>query len=145
MLSVNDSLTSNESNDLAIEGDWQRLMQLFGNLLQNSLDYTDPGSQINLSIRAVSGIEVTVQDSAPGVPEQEQPQLFERLYRRETSRSRATDGSGLGLSICKTIVEAHHGTIAITSSPLSELAITSWLPLTQSANTTASVKQNLED
>ena len=145
IISVNNSLTSNESTNLAIEGDRQRLMQLFGNLLQNSLDYTDPGGQINLSIRAVrSGIEVTVQDSVPGVPEQEQPQLFERLYRREASRSRATGGSGLGLSICKAIVEAHHGTITITSSPLGGLAITSWLPLTQPANNKSPVKQNRE-
>ena len=68
MLSVNDSLTSNESNDLAIEGDRQRLMQLFGNLLQNSLDYTDRGGQLNLSIRAVrSGIEITVEPLAARV------------------------------------------------------------------------------
>ncbi len=108
MLSVKNSLTNDESNDMTIEGDWQRLIQLFGNLLQNSLDYTDRGGQINLSIRVVrSSIEVTVQDSAPGVPEQEQPQLFERLYRRESSRNRGTGGSGLGLSICKAIVEAH--------------------------------------
>ncbi len=134
MLSVNNSLTSNESNNFAIEGDRQRLMQLFSILLQNSLNYTDPGGQINLSIQAVrSGIEITVQDSAPGVPEQEQPQLFERLYRRESSRNRATGGSGLGLSICKAIVESHHGTITITSSPLGGLAITSKLPLTQPA------------
>jgi two-component system sensor histidine kinase BaeS len=137
MLSMNNSLPGDESNDMTIEGDWQRLIQLFGNLLQNSLDYTDPGGQINLSTRtARSGIEITVQDSAPGVPEQEHPQLFERLYRKESSRNRATGGSGLGLSICKAIVEAHHGSIAIASSPLGGLAITSWLPLTQPANNT---------
>ena len=145
MFSVNNSLTSDESNGLAMEGDRQRLMQLFGNLLQNSLDYTDPGGQINLSTRSVrSGIEVTVQDSAPGVPEREQPQLFERLYRRESSRSRATGGSGLGLSICKVIVEAHHGTIVIATSPLGGLAITSKLPLTQPANNMSPLKQNRE-
>ncbi len=136
MFSMNASLTSDGSNDMAIEGDWQRLIQLFSNLLQNSLDYTDRGGQIDLSTRIVrSGIEVTVQDSAPGVPEQEHPQLFERLYRKESSRNRATGGSGLGLSICKAIVEAHHGTIGIASSPLGGLAVTSWLPFTQPTNT----------
>ena len=145
MFSMNTSLTSDESNEIAIEGDWQRLIQLFDNLLQNSLNYTDRGGQINLSTRVVrSGIEVTVQDSAPGVPEQEQPQLFERLYRKESSRNRATGGSGLGLSICKAIVEAHHGTIVIASSPLGGLAITSWLPHTQPANNAPPLKQNLE-
>jgi two-component system sensor histidine kinase BaeS len=131
-LSVDSSLTSDASNDFTLEGDRQRLIQLFSNLLQNSLDYTDRGGEINLSSRAAgSGIEITVQDSAPGVPEQEQPQLFERLYRKESSRNRATGGSGLGLNICKAIVEAHHGSIAIASSPLGGLAITSRLPLTQ--------------
>ena len=145
MLNVKNSPTSDESNDMTIEGDWQRLIQLFGNLLQNSLDYTDRGGQINLSTRAVrTGIEITVQDSAPGVPEQEHPQLFERLYRKESSRNRATGGSGLGLCICKAIIEAHHGTIAIASSPLGGLAITSWLPLTQPTNTVSPLKQNLE-
>jgi two-component system sensor histidine kinase BaeS len=132
MLSVNNSPTSDVCNDMSIKGDWQRLIQLFSNLLQNSLDYTDRGGQIYLSTQAVrSGIEITVQDSAPGVPEQEHRQLFERLYRKESSRNRATGGSGLGLNICKAIVEAHHGSIAIASSPLGGLAITSRLPLTQ--------------
>jgi signal transduction histidine kinase len=141
ILIMNTSLTSDESYDMVIEGDWQRLIQLFGNLLQNSLNYTDRGGQINLSTRiARSGIEITVQDSAPGVPEQEQLRLFERLYRKESSRNRATGGSGLGLSICKAIIEAHHGTIAIASSPLGGLAITSWLPLTQPANNAAALK-----
>ena len=118
-LSMNNTLTNDDFNDKTIEGDWQRLIQLFSNMLQNSLDYTDRGGEINLSSRAVrSGIEITVQDSAPGVPEQEHLQLFERLYRKESSRNRATGGSGLGLSICKAIVEAHHGTITIASSPL---------------------------
>ncbi len=145
MFSMNTSLTSDESNDMTIEGDLQRLIQLFGNLLQNSLDYTDRGGQIDLSTRIVrSGIEVTVQDSAPGVPEQEQPQLFERLYRKESSRNRATGGSGLGLSICKVIVEAHHGTIGIASSPLGGLAVTSWLPFTQSTNTESPKNKTLK-
>ena len=145
ILSVSNSLTSDESNDVTIEADWQRLIQLFGNLLQNSLDYTDHGGKINLSTLAVrSGIEITVQDSAPGVPEQEHSKLFERLYRRESSRNRATGGSGLGLSICKAIIEAHHGTIAIASSPLGGLAIASWLPLAQPANTAIPLKQNLK-
>ena len=132
LLSPDHSLPDDESNAITIEGDWQRLIQLFSNLLQNSLDYTDRGGQISLSYRAVrTGVEITVQDSAPGVPEQEHTQLFKRLYRKESSRNRATGGSGLGLSICKAIVEAHHGTIVIASSPLGGLAITSWLPLTQ--------------
>lgn len=145
VLNVDNPLKSDEPNDMTIEGDWQRLIQLFGNLLQNSLDYTDRGGQINLSTQAVrTGIEITIQDSAPGVPEHEHRKLFERLYRKKSSRNRANGGSGLGLSICKAIVEAHHGTIAIASSPLGGLAITSWLPFSQPTNTVSPLKQNFE-
>ena len=145
ILSVNDRLNNrlhnDASNDIRIEGDRQRLIQLFSNLLQNSLDYTDRGGKINLSSRAVrSGVEITIQDSAPGVPEQEHSQLFERLYRKESSRNRATGGSGLGLSICRAIVEAHNGSITITTSPLGGLSITSWLPFAQPANTVTTLK-----
>jgi len=133
-LTLSIHLPSSEDNvgDAYLEADWHRLVQLFGNLLQNSIDYTDHGGQIRLSALArQTGIEITVQDSAPGVPTDEQSKLFDRLYRRESSRNRATGGSGLGLTICKAIAEAHHGTIEITSSPLGGLAVTTWLPLAQ--------------
>ncbi len=123
--------------DYTVEGDWQRLMQVFGNLLQNSIHYTDEGGKIEVSPQLVaSGIEVTVHDSTPGVPEEELEQLFERFYRRKSSRSRDTGGSGLGLPICKAIIEAHDGTINIASSPLGGLAITSFLPFTQTVKNT---------
>lgn len=128
------TLTGNRAaaTDCYVEGDWQRLLQLFGNLLQNSADYTDRGGQIEIRSRTLpSGVEITVQDSAPGVSEEEHTQLFERLYRMESSRSRATGGSGLGLAICKAIAEAHNGSIDITASPLGGLAVTTRLPLTQ--------------
>ena len=123
------------SIDCTIEGDRQRLIQVFGNFLQNSIHYTDGGGQIEVSSQQIaSGVELTVSDSTPGVPEHEQQQLFERLYRVESSRNRATGGSGLGLAICKAIIEAHSGTINIASSPLGGLAITSYLPFTQIVN-----------
>ena len=101
-------------------------------MLQNSIHYTDGGGQIEVSSQLLaSGVEVTIHDSPPGVPEHEHQQLFDRLYRVESSKNRASDGSGLGLTICKAIVEAHKGTINIASSPLGGLAITSFLPFTQ--------------
>ena len=57
-------------------------------------------------------------DSAPGVPDTLLPKLFERFFRGEASRNRATGGSGLGLAICRSIVEAHDGTISARASPL---------------------------
>lgn len=115
---------------LNVTGDPDRLKQLFSNLLENSLRYTDPGGRTEVSLglcddRAV----VDVRDSAPGVPAEHLPRLFERLYRVDTSRSRATGGSGLGLSICRSITEAHGGSITAQPASLGGLWIHVELPL----------------
>jgi len=70
-----------------------------------------------------------IEDSSPGVAKEDLTQIFERLFRVESSRSRATGGSGLGLAICRSIIEAHQGSIAATNSKLGGLAITVKLPL----------------
>jgi two-component system sensor histidine kinase BaeS len=113
-------------------GDPERLRQLFANLLDNTLKYTDEGGK--LSVRLECGdalVAIDIQDSAPGVPESELGMLFERLYRVETSRNRAAGGAGLGLAICRNIVEAHDGTIAAQPSPLGGVWIRVTLPLVE--------------
>ena len=115
---------------LSISGDEARLQQLFGNLLENSLRYTDKGGIARLHCQrddAVAGI--SIEDSAPGVPEDKLEKLFERFYRLEASRNRASGGSGLGLAICRNIVEAHDGKIVAEPSPLGGLRIRIELPL----------------
>jgi len=112
-------------------GDPERLRQLFSNLLDNSLKYTDAGGRLQIdSQQNGDSITVNLQDSAPGVPLAEQDRLFERLYRVESSRNRATGGAGLGLAICRNIVEGHNGRISIQPSPLGGICITIELPLT---------------
>lgn len=109
---------------LWINGDADRLLQLFTNLLGNSHRYTDDGGQVEiLAQQQGDKIIVTLQDSAPGVPDAALPHLFERLFRVDKSRSRALGGSGLGLSICKNTVEAHGGAIRAAHSPLDGLLI----------------------
>lgn len=113
-----------------IQGDPQRLQQLFKNLLENSLRYTDKPGQLRISTHiSNSGIDIRFEDSAPGVPDESLPQLFERLYRVESSRNRATGGAGIGLSICRNIVDAHEGTISATHSALGGLELLVHLPL----------------
>ncbi|WP_160153184.1 ATP-binding protein [Microbulbifer sp. ALW1] len=115
---------------LNLFADSGRLKQLLDNLLQNSQRYTDPGGKVSLSLQQEERqLVVRWQDSAPGVPPESLPKLFDRLYRVEESRNRATGGSGLGLSICKNIVEAQDGTIEADHSVLGGLAITCRLPL----------------
>ncbi|HEU4950102.1 MAG TPA: ATP-binding protein, partial [Candidatus Deferrimicrobiaceae bacterium] len=110
--------------------DPDRLHQLFSNLLENSLKYTDAGGRLQLSIeRRENTATVHFQDSGPGVPPSEMGRLFDRLYRVEGSRSRATGGAGLGLAICRNIVEAHNGTIAAFPSPMGGLWVKVDLPL----------------
>lgn len=71
----------------------------------------------------------SIEDSAPGVDPALHEKLFERLYRAESSRSRETGGAGLGLSICRNIVDAHGGHIKIESSELGGIKVTVHLPL----------------
>ena len=111
-------------------GDRDRLMQLINNLLENSLRYTDAGGQLLISATVKpTTLAMTFADSGPGVSDEQLSRLFERFYRTEGSRNRASGGSGLGLPICVNIVEAHGGTIAAAHSPFGGVSITVELPL----------------
>ncbi|PLX80817.1 MAG: two-component sensor histidine kinase [Desulfuromonas sp.] len=115
---------------LRLLADPERLQQLFSNLLENSLRYTDPGGRVELRIeRDPEQLTIAIHDTSPGVAPAEIPRLFERLYRVEGSRSRAAGGAGLGLSICRNIVEAHGGRISAKPSPLGGLCLEIVLPL----------------
>jgi len=110
--------------------DQERLRQLFTNLLDNSLKYTDSGGCLEIALSAgEKSVMVDFRDSAPGVIAGELPKIFARFYRVEGSRSRESGGAGLGLAICRSIVEAHEGTIMAVVSPLGGLEIEIVLPL----------------
>jgi signal transduction histidine kinase len=99
-----------------IFADYNRLKQVFINLLSNAVKYTDRGS-ITIKARKTSeACEITVADTGIGISADELPHVFERLYRSDKSRSRGTGGSGIGLTIARTIVKAHGGTISAESS-----------------------------
>jgi len=117
-------------DNVAIFGDGDRLMQLFNNLLENSLRYTDVGGQLLISGEvSQQRFVMTFADSAPGVNDEQLSMLFDRFYRTEGSRNRASGGSGLGLSICQNIVAAHGGTLTAGHSPFGGVSITVELPL----------------
>ena len=105
--------------EILMQGDGQRLEQLFSNLANNSEHYTGQSGQLEISLsQNENSIVIEWSDSEPGVSDKELSLLFERLYRVESSRNRNAGGSGLGLAICKNIVEAHDGTIVAEHSPL---------------------------
>lgn len=109
---------------VTMEGDPNRLMQLLTNLMVNSLSYTEAPGQVHIELRQDrAGIRLSWSDSTPGVPAEALPRLFERLYRVEGSRNRATGGSGLGLAIVSNVVAAHQGTVTARPSTLGGLTI----------------------
>jgi len=126
----NIALDFERSEALHVDGDATRLMQLFNNLLENSLRYTDPPGRLRITVRNdQNAVHIDFQDSAPAVPESLLPRLFERLFRVESSRSRVRGGAGLGLALCQTIVEAHAGRIAAKPSPLGGLWVEIVMPV----------------
>jgi signal transduction histidine kinase len=93
--------------------DPQRFQQVIGNLIDNALRYTPEGSSIELAIHKQNkSVTLTVADSGSGIPEDELPHVFDRFWRSEKSRARATGGAGLGLSIARRLVEAQGGKIS---------------------------------
>jgi two-component system sensor histidine kinase BaeS len=112
------------SAKIIVFADAERMHQLFGNLIDNSLKYTDAGGELIIRLTCSDGqATVDFKDSAPGVLDVELDRLFDRLYRVEGSRSRSSGGAGLGLAICRNIVEGHAGTIAAHPSPLGGVLI----------------------
>ncbi|HET8596318.1 MAG TPA: ATP-binding protein [Castellaniella sp.] len=115
---------------LVLQGDARRLSQLMGNLLENSLRYTDSPGRVRVRAgRGADHLWLEIADTAPGVAAEHLPRLFERLYRAEASRSRLHGGAGLGLAICRHIVQAHGGTIEASAADLGGLAIRIRWPL----------------
>lgn len=103
------------TQDININGDYDRLVQVFSNLLNNAYKYTSEGSiRVSLS-ESTTDAEVTITDTGAGIAPDELPLIFERFYRGDKSRNRKTGGAGIGLAIVKAIVEAHGGAVRVNS------------------------------
>jgi len=119
-----------ESDLPEISADPARMIQVVSNLVDNALLYTPVGGHMLLSAQVVSeGLEIRVQDSGPGIAEDELERVFERFYRSDPSRQRNAGGSGLGLAIAKSIVEKHNGRIWAESKPGEGATIVIHLPI----------------
>ena len=114
--------------------DSDRIAQVLRNLLSNALRHTQSGGRVALALRAEDGRAVVeVSDTGVGIPPEALPHVFDRFYRADPSRSRATGGSGLGLAIARQLVRAHGGDIAVESAPRDGTTFRFWLPLSTSA------------
>ncbi|RMH61531.1 MAG: HAMP domain-containing protein [Calditrichaeota bacterium] len=105
-------------SDLFVEGDRDKLYQVFFNLLENASAYSGDGSAIYIQgVSEKNRVLVRICDNGPGIPTEDQPHIFERFYRVQKDRSRKSGGSGLGLAIVRRIVEAHKGRIHVFNAP----------------------------
>lgn len=104
-------------DEVATEADPDRLRQILLILLDNAIAHTPPGGTITVGAARQGGEAVlTVRDTGGGIAAEHLERIFDRFYRAERSRSRAHGGTGLGLAIARSLVEAHHGQIALTSA-----------------------------
>jgi signal transduction histidine kinase len=98
--------------------DPQRTEQVVGNLLANAIRYTPEGGKAGITVEKAAGsVTLTVSDNGPGVPEEDLSRIFNRFWRVEKSRSRASGGAGLGLAIARQLVEAQGGRISARNLP----------------------------
>jgi two-component system sensor histidine kinase BaeS len=102
-----------------VTGDARRLGEVVRNLLANAIAYTPSGGRVCVHVgrAAGAGVEVAVTDTGIGISQGDLLNVFERFYRTDKSRTRATGGAGLGLTIAKRLVEAHGGKIGVESAP----------------------------
>ena len=104
--------------ELAVYGDHELLVTAIGNLLRNAVNYSDSRTRVTLTTKVAGEfVEIAVSDNGLGIPLEDQERVFERFYRVDSARSRATGGTGLGLAIVKHISENHGGTVTVWSKP----------------------------
>ncbi|MDQ2895521.1 MAG: ATP-binding protein [Actinomycetota bacterium] len=128
----------NESRLPAVEVDGERIAEVLANLLANALRHTPSGGHVHASARRDGElVEIALTDNGEGISAQHLDRIFERFYRADPARSRASGGSGIGLAIVRAIIEAHGGTVAATSEGIGRGAtFTLQLPVQHPASVT---------
>jgi heavy metal sensor kinase len=117
-----------------VMGDAEQLRRLFFNLLDNAIKFTPPDGMITISMTCHKHhVCAIVADNGIGIAPEHLPRIFDRFYRADSARSQRTAGNGLGLSICRSIVETHHGSIEVDSRPDEGTRVSLTLPITMSS------------
>ncbi|MFH1422591.1 MAG: heavy metal sensor histidine kinase [Planctomycetota bacterium] len=120
------------SDALYVQGEKWQIEQLISNLLDNAIRYNRPGGSIVVSLqRAGNYAEIIIRDTGVGLSEENREKIFDRFYRVDSSRARHSGGIGLGLSIVKSVIEAHSGEILVKSKTGEGSIFTVKLPLQQ--------------
>ena len=133
-------LVLHASTPIEVMGDSDRLTQVMLILLDNALRHTPAGGTVSLTVAperqsqtGTAGATIEVRDTGEGIPADHLAHLFERFYRVEGARTRASGGTGLGLAIASALVHAHEGTIDVQSAPGQGSVFTVWLPMGEPA------------
>jgi len=112
------SIATDRPSGFKVLGDQALLVTALANLVSNAIAYSPPGSPVSISRRRRgASIEIAVTDRGIGIAREHQERVFERFFRVDKARSRATGGTGLGLAIVKHIAANHNGTIRLWSQP----------------------------
>jgi len=129
--SRNTQIVLSRNGPLLLRGDPEDLRLVWTNLLENAVRYSPEGSRVEVDLAQDKRdlARLTFKDYGVGIPSEELPHIFERFYRGDPSRTRATGGFGLGLAIAKALVEAYGGTISAESTPGKGTCMTVQLPL----------------
>jgi two-component system, OmpR family, sensor histidine kinase SenX3 len=122
------------ADDLVVRGNETQLTMAITNLVDNAIAYSPRGTRVAVSARAADGqVDISVSDQGIGIAETELPRVFERFYRVDQARSRATGGTGLGLAIVKHVATNHGGTVSVWSVPGAGSTFTIRLPAVHQA------------
>jgi len=131
-------IVSSLAQGVRVFGDADLLPTAIRNLIGNAINYSAPGARVAVSVRSVDQlVEIAVADQGQGIPESEQARIFERFYRVDAARSRATGGTGLGLAIVKHICANHGGDVTVWSEPGHGSTFTMRLPEAHLSRTSA--------
>ena len=119
-------------DDVLFRGDRTRIHQLLSNLIDNAIKFTPVQGAVSLSLcKENNSIEFRVTDTGIGIPDADKQNIFNRFFQGDKSRSGAARGSGLGLHICKRIVEAHYGEITVESNEGTGVTFIVTFPVTE--------------
>ncbi|HEY3608381.1 MAG TPA: ATP-binding protein [Pseudonocardiaceae bacterium] len=123
-------ITTDGPSDLVVDGDRTLLVTALSNLIDNAVAYSSPGSPVSISRRHTDGYaEIAVTDRGIGIAHEHQQRVFERFFRADPARSRATGGTGLGLAIVKHVAANHGGDVRLWSKPGTGSTFTLRLPI----------------
>ncbi|HEY1570834.1 MAG TPA: ATP-binding protein [Pseudonocardiaceae bacterium] len=125
-------ITTDDESGLVVDGDRTLLVTALSNLIDNAVAYSSPGSPVSISRRQIDGYaEIAVTDRGIGIAPEHQKRVFERFFRADPARSRATGGTGLGLAIVKHVAANHGGEVRLWSKPGTGSTFTIRLPVSR--------------